>query len=400
MKYYKVIFFQNNRNDPIVLTFYRLSFLRDQNNLNKSNDINLIIIKPYVWATFTKVFYPEYMRGQVKFHTLNDDKSEKIKKEAEDFIFQVLIRLKEKHLVDSFLFGSIDYMEQQSWAGAAKKLEIPVVVFYCEGAGFGDYFYNYYLNIDHIIGNSRFIFDKIFIPGQQAKKLYLEAKVTTEDNLVVTGCPRTDNSYELFKTSMLSRDMDKNNILLFAFSDSNYFAPKLWQSVLEEFLKLAKDNNDYNFYVKTKNNESTELITDSIDKKYANVSNIYFVHELDTKILKDKIRFIISFSSTLLIESMVSTIPLLVPMWNDGIKSLEKGATILDLNNDATQYLYSIESFKDLCNELLDDLSFSNYVKKIETTKNGRNEYINYYVDKIDGKRTKFLAQKLLELIE
>ena len=114
MKYYKVIFFQNNRNDPIVLTFYRLSFLRDQNNLNKSNDINLIIIKPYVWATFTKVFYPEYMRGQVKFHTLNDDKSEKIKKEAEDFIFQVLIRLKEKHLVDSFLFGSIDYMEQQS----------------------------------------------------------------------------------------------------------------------------------------------------------------------------------------------------------------------------------------------------------------------------------------------
>ena len=82
-KYYKIFILKNNKNNITVITFWRQSFLKDQVELNKSKDVNLIMIKPYVWSTLTKIFYPKYMRGQIKYHLFVDIDSIKIKKKAE-----------------------------------------------------------------------------------------------------------------------------------------------------------------------------------------------------------------------------------------------------------------------------------------------------------------------------
>ena len=141
---YKKIKYRNSKNLPIVLTFWRQSFLKDQLNLYSSKSINLIMIKPYVWATYTRVFYPKYMRGQIKYHLTNDETSNKIKKDVENFIYTVLKKLNNRNTVDGFVFGNVDYMEHQSWAGAAKRLDIPVVVLMCEGF-FTKYWYERFI---------------------------------------------------------------------------------------------------------------------------------------------------------------------------------------------------------------------------------------------------------------
>ena len=68
------------------------------------------MIKPYVWSTLTKIFYPKYMRGQIKYHLFVDIDSIKIKKKAEQFIFPILRQLNKKQLADSFIVGNVDVM--------------------------------------------------------------------------------------------------------------------------------------------------------------------------------------------------------------------------------------------------------------------------------------------------
>jgi hypothetical protein len=59
----KILSDKEYRGKPVVVTFWRESFLKDQKNLYSSKKINLIIIKPYIWATYTEIFYPKEIRG-------------------------------------------------------------------------------------------------------------------------------------------------------------------------------------------------------------------------------------------------------------------------------------------------------------------------------------------------
>ncbi len=396
---YKKIKYRNSKNLPIVLTFWRQSFLKDQLNLYSSKSINLIMIKPYVWATYTRVFYPKYMRGQIKYHLTNDETSNKIKKDVENFIYTVLKKLNNRNTVDGFVFGNVDYMEHQSWAGAAKRLDIPVVVLMCEGF-FTKYWYERFINQDHFLNKTKFIYDKVFVPGNTSKNLAYEANIAEKKDIVVTGYPRTDTTFEILQKSM-SIDFEKKNlIVLIAFNEPNYFSDNLWNEVLEKFINLCKDNKNLDFLIKTKKDTLTEEILDRLTVEDKQMPNLKISHKIDIAEISNNLKVVISFASTFLIEMMSSEIPLLVPIWDDGMKSYSSGATYFDLENKSVTYTFSP-------NEL--DLEFykliNGNVKKLSDDERNnlrlkRDKYIEPYLYKIDGKRTEFVSKEIIKLIK
>tara|TARA_B100001540_G_scaffold214330_1_gene189113 strand:+ start:2914 stop:3987 length:1074 start_codon:yes stop_codon:yes gene_type:complete len=357
------------------------------------------MIKPYVWATYTRVFYPKYMRGQIKYHLTNDETSNKIKKDVENFIYTVLKKLNNRNTVDGFVFGNVDYMEHQSWAGAAKRLDIPVVVLMCEGF-FTKYWYERFINQDHFLNKTKFIYDKVFVPGNTSKNLAYEANIAEKKDIVVTGYPRTDTTFEILQKSM-SIDFEKKNlIVLIAFNEPNYFSDNLWNEVLEKFINLCKDNKNLDFLIKTKKDTLTEEILERLTVEDKQMPNLKISHKIDIAEISNNLKVVISFASTFLIEMMSSEIPLLVPIWDDGMKSYSSGATYFDLENKSVTYTFSP-------NEL--DLEFykliNGNVKKLSDDERNnlrlkRDKYIEPYLYKIDGKRTEFVSKEIIKLIK
>ena len=69
--------------------------------------------------------------------------------------------------------------------------------------------------------------------------------------------------------------------------------------------------------------------------------NLKISHKIDIAEISNNLKVIISFASTFLIEMMSSEIPLLVPIWDDGMKSYSSGATYFDLENKSVTYTFS-----------------------------------------------------------
>jgi len=396
-KYYKIFILKNNKNNITVITFWRQSFLKDQVELNKSKDVNLIMIKPYVWSTLTKIFYPKYMRGQIKYHLFVDIDSIKIKKKAEQFIFPILRQLNKKQLADSFIVGNVDYMEHQSWGDAAKKLNIPFLVMLCEGY-FTKYWHNRFINQEHFLAETKFIYDKVLVPGTSAINLAEEANIASEDDIIVTGYPRTDTTYAIFNKIKKVSSNEKNIILLIAFNEPNYLADNLWTSVLDEFCNLAKNNKDFTFIIKTKKPTLTSSLLDSMDKNQKNITNLKVDDSFDIFEITEKLRVVISFTSTFLLEAMCGKLPLIVPMWSDGIESYKAGATFFDLNNSGLDYIYSVQDFNTLINDLCLQNKYEDYLINIEQNLNARKNFLKPFLYKVDGQRTKAITNHIIEL--
>ncbi len=398
-KYYKIYILGYDKKNKIVVTFCRQSFLKDQVELNKSKAINLIIIKPYVWATFTKVFYPKYMRGQISYHLFTDSNSLEIKKSAEEYVVQTLRKLQKKNLVDAFLVGNVDYMEHQSWGAAAKILNIPFVVMLCEGY-FTKFWHQKFINQEHFMANTKFIYDKVFVPGTSAVLLANNANIAEKKDIVVTGYPRTDLSYSIFSKLNIENINKKNTILLIAFNEPNYLADNLWTSVLNNFCNNARNNEDFKFVIKTKKESLTKKLLESLSHEQKDISNLSIDHNLDISKITDEVRLIISFTSTFLLEAMCSQIPLLVPIWDDGKVSYDSGATFFDLKNNGLDYIYSENEFNHTLNNLYQSKKYQTYLNEIHNNLSERKKFLEPFLYKVDGKRTNYVIKNIVDLIK
>ena len=67
----------------------------------------------------------------------------------------------------------------------------------CEGY-FTKYWHNRFINQEHFLAKTKFIYDKILVPGTSAVNLADEANIAQEDDIIVTGYPRTDTTYAIF----------------------------------------------------------------------------------------------------------------------------------------------------------------------------------------------------------
>ena len=387
----KILSDKEYRGKPVVVTFWRESFLKDQKNLYSSKKINLIIIKPYIWATYTKIFYPKEIRGQILFHLSNDVESLRTKQKAIDFVSPVLNKLHKKNLIDAFIFGNVDYMEHQSWAHAALSLKIPAVVMLCEGY-FTKYWYSKFINQDHFSLKTKFPFTKVFVPGSSASDLAVDANICSYEDIIVTGYPRTDSTYKIVSDSLVKNFSEKKIILLIAFNEPNYLCDNMWNDVLLEFTDLAKNNPNESFLIKTKRESLTQNIVGAL--KVNNIENLIIRDDLTMEEISKNLKLVISFTSTFLLEMMCSDLPLVVPLWEDGFKSYESGATFFDLKNSGIQYVKSKDEFASIINAII-----LNKNNESDNKRELRDIYLAPYLHKIDGMRTDAVADEIIKLM-
>ena len=115
-----------------VLVFEKPRFITDTEGLKKYTDLNPIIIRMKISVILGKIFLPEEVRGQHKYHY----QSTKLKYRF--FLKKILPRLFEKLNIKAILVGNMDYWEHQEWSWVAEELNIPTVVLYRESVGWDE----------------------------------------------------------------------------------------------------------------------------------------------------------------------------------------------------------------------------------------------------------------------
>ena len=129
-----------------------------------------------------------------------------------------------------------------------------------------------------------------------------------------------------------------------------------------------------------------------------NITNLKVDDSFDIFEITEKLRIVISFTSTFLLEAMCGKLPLIVPMWSDGIDSHNTGATFFDLENSGLDYIYSVKDFNRLINDLCLQNKYEDYLINTEQNLNERKNFLKPYLYKVDGQRTKAVTNHIIEL--
>ena len=93
----------------------------------------------------------------------------------------------------------MDYWEHQEWSWVAEELNIPTVVLYRESVGWDERnikLRGHYSSLDHKLPISR-----LAVFGPETKKWLEKTNLIPENNIVVTGAPRTDTYYKFVTRS-------------------------------------------------------------------------------------------------------------------------------------------------------------------------------------------------------
>jgi len=288
-----------------VLAFDRPQFHEDLIEITRRTSIEVIYFPLLMYSTFFRSFSPGYLKNQVKYHTYNLPKELKYKQALYKACESVLSPLLKYLNIAAIISGNTDYGLEQAWMEASKKLNIPWISVVKEGIS-TDYGFSW--SVNHY-SDERLIFKgtKMTVMCERRKEAMVEAGVAKEEDIIVTGLPRTDLVFETVSNMNYSKTKQENWILLFAFN--NEPLPVLWNDILSMFTELAKNftNNKLKFVIKTKDISDQEEVQNNL-KKMNLLKDVIVSNKLSFREIVENSILIIGYRSTALVPYFCTSI--------------------------------------------------------------------------------------------
>jgi hypothetical protein len=231
---------KNNKNifksKSNLLVFEKPRFIIDIDALSKYTETTCLILPINISVLLGKIFLPEEIRGQHKYHKLTSDRNQKLKLEYRLFLKKILPNIFQQLNIDGIIVGNMDYWEHQEWSWVGQEIGVPTIVLYRESVGWEERnkrLQKHYSNLDYTLPIS-----KLVVFGPETKAWMDQTDVTAKENIVFTGAPRTDFYYHADENT---NSLDKNLIVLFDFISEKYSSSTTPIEVLEEFVKLSNE---------------------------------------------------------------------------------------------------------------------------------------------------------------
>lgn len=343
-----------------------------------------------------KLFLDPKIMSQKNYFELNSIRYQNQKLNYEKNISKVLIHLKKFISLDIIFVANCNYYEHQAWANALKKQGTQVIVYSKESVlaeGRSSSFNNHFSNLSNNIKN----IDKILVYGDSGYKQYLNTGLVDNKDIIQVGSLKTDLLFKDF-TSSSSKPASRNKVTLFAFPcgdfpknfdvNSNYskvwqggyWAPELWKDTLDAFITISQSLNNFEFLIKTKSPDSTEMII----REYPALKNTKIEISDNKKLweIYKESKLVIGFNSTVILEMLTTNIPIFIPKWNEAIDPQLESMMILNNISNAYNSLESKNQMIDLITKYLTTNTKNNF---INNSKEARQKILFRHLYKVDG---------------
>jgi hypothetical protein len=366
-----------------VLAFDRPQFHEDLIEINRRTDIEVMYFPMLMYSTFFRSFSPGYLKNQVKYHTYNSPEELKYKQVLCEACESVLPLLLKYLNIAAIISGNTDYGLEQVWMEASKKLHIPWISVVKEGMSTE---YGFSWTVNHY-SDERLQFNgtKMTVMCERRKRAMVEAGVAKEENIIVTGLPRTDLVFEAVSNMNYSKAEQENWVLLFAFN--NEPLPTLWNDTLSVFTELAKNltNEKIKFVIKTKDISDQGEVQSNL-KRLNLLKNVTVINNLSFHEIVEKSALVIGYRSTAVVELMATDIPIVIPHWAESIQMEASGNYMFD--TQVRTHAYQVVRDKSELESEIRNVALMQKDAKdlIDKMRVDRDRIIEKYIYRIDGK--------------
>ena len=344
------------KGQPLIIAVDRPRFNLDANEIKKNNKIRLIVVSRKIFYFIGSIFINKHYQFQSSYHfkderdielwnetigaihksnhepipnfEINKNLIEENKLKLYSYYEYLFKRYLDKLNINSFLISNIDYWEVQEFSRVLRKNNVKVAALYRESVGSKkqvEYLRKFYKSKSF----KDLPIDKIFVFGQNAKKIFQDTNFISNSDIHSIGIPRID-SYKKY-----NKNLTKNMVTIFNFSLPSYKLQKTSIETLEVVNKISKIYPKYKFLIKTKTNKETKELKSMgiID----NFSNIEISDKTKMKTIIEKSKIIIGTNTTAVIETLFLDAFFIYPSWN-----IDEGGSenlIVDNTLDRNQFI-------------------------------------------------------------
>jgi hypothetical protein len=325
---------------PVVLCLDRALFRKDVAVLRKRTPFSYVDVSAKRLKRFQERWVAPKWRLQTYFTGYLEGPQSSVKPLLEQFGIAFLQAASRRHPIAGVLSGNFDYWQDDALKIACHCLGIPFFVLCREN-------YVWEAGVDYMkdrIADSkyRFLGAGVAVASEATNRSLSGSGGFDDGVLTITGFPRFDEWVGLAAVPTSER----RTITLFSFADPLYLAPQTFAEVLEAFVGIAERYGDrLDFVIKMKKpNEVDELIG-----RFPQVKGKPIRITADPSVidLARRSRAIIGFNSLVILESLLTEVPIVVPWWGDSVRGLDECVMHADLEQDR-RYAYFPESSEAL----------------------------------------------------
>ena len=386
-------------------------YLQGENYLNKEDKKEKIIFSKPLSLAYFKIKDKEVLNERIR---------------QEKFVRILARNLSFFYKINCGLSCGINYNSEFSWVSGFHNGGIPFVILYKEKSEFNNMsLKTTFINLKKV--NFKFLGTAIGVVNKTIKNELEKSKIVPNTHIQDIGLLRFDN---ILKENRRLNDNKRKGITLFSFSpfSSNiypekftdtlksnqniykkYFSDKnnegfskLFLNTHKIFIKLAEKNKNTNFYVKFKfpdylnDKKCKQLLIDFIKnvtgKDLKKIKNLILTNENSLNLIK-KSKNIISFNSTVIIESIAHGVAPIIPAFDEAKGKYSKRVFF----KDEKKIIYFANTKNDFIN--LINLSLKNKIKLIQNRKKVDNflkKHVNFSKP-VARTNTKLFIKRVIE---
>ena len=320
---------QSKKEKKLNLLFLSIEMFRsDDEILSKNRNINLFSISEKWLNIFYAIFYGKSKENnslRYAYSTNPPDFYIKKREKYQDFLNKVFESLLKKYKFDFIIGADYRYHSNIDWGIVAEKKKIKWVIFNRENLFACEKLYESLLN-NRFAKLEYFPGTRIIVHNEITKKAFLESKFVKQSKKIkVLGCMRMDNLHK--KLNQKDKQKKKKLVTLFSFKYKT-----LGRSYLSIFNKthqavvlFAKKNPEIDVVIKPKIefvNKSLwydfyQRAMSEISLNANEIKNLSILPDADPQDLILNSKFTIGLNSSVVLESAVSGIPVIIPYFNE-----------------------------------------------------------------------------------
>ncbi len=316
--------FKNKNINILFLTIEK--FRSDFEMLSRNKSINLLFISEVWLNIFYKIFYGKVKMEKAvqKAYLKNPPEFYKRKRnQYQSFLNKTFESLLKKYKLDFVVSADVRYYSNIDWGIAAEKKKIKWVIFHRENLFASKDMYEH-VKKRHMQWE-KFYGSKIIVHNNIAKKMFIESKFIPDPKTIkVIGCMRMDNLFN--KTKDKKYNSRKNTITLFSFKSETVRWPRSVFNKTHQMVALfAKENPNIEVVIKPKIEitkktdwyESFYKSTKEISIDVNSLPNLSILPNADPHELIMKSLFTIGLHSSVVLESAIVGIPVIIPYFKE-----------------------------------------------------------------------------------
>jgi len=335
---------------PTILAINPDRFIGDLAVLSNSKRFRVLKL-PFKWqTTLLALFWPtnisELMRLPDYYNPGDNKHLIEVQEQLRTFLRKFLSSLYSKLKVDCVIGAAVHYTQDYDWGLVSDEIGVPYIVLHRENIYMPE---AYELLSEKYKKLGKFKGSQIVVHNEMMKGFFIKSGYCNSDNIYALGCIRMDEFVEKVKLSGrgLNRkktDCHRKKVTLFSFTygymqvglsgfeemvhfpkrrDKGFV--KLFENVHTSIAKLAIKDKDVDFVIKTKWGDNwideIEYVLSKNNIMSKHIDNLFITSNSNPHDLILESDVICAFTSTTVLESVISAKPVIIPYYDEALKA-------------------------------------------------------------------------------